>query len=87
MVVIIQIKSDSILFEITVDSRFKAVIFADIEKYSRKKDEKKILFSLGAVFIIAEIQYDSLMDLWKIQPKATDKDLKQTYEYLITIRK
>jgi hypothetical protein len=52
MVVIIQIKSDSILFEITVDSRFKAVIFADIEKYSRKKDEKEILFSLDAVLLL-----------------------------------
>ncbi|CAF3679796.1 unnamed protein product [Rotaria sp. Silwood1] len=82
-------KKRLILFEITVDSQLKSVIFADIETYSRMKDETNVLFSVGAVFIITQIHYDSLMNmnLWKIQMKATDDDWKQVDEYLITIGK
>ncbi|CAF3985511.1 unnamed protein product, partial [Rotaria sp. Silwood2] len=70
-----------------IDPQLKSVIFADTEKYSRMKDEKEVLFSVGAVFIITQIQYDALMNLWKIQMKATDDGWKQVDEYLITIRK
>ncbi|CAF1368465.1 unnamed protein product [Rotaria sordida] len=76
-----------ILFEITIDPQLKSVIFADIEKYSHMEDEQEVLFSLGAAFIITQIQYDSLMNLWRIQMTATDEGLTQVDEYLITIRK
>ncbi|CAF4910727.1 unnamed protein product [Rotaria sp. Silwood1] len=82
-------KKRLISFEITVDPQLKLVIFADTETYSRMKDETNVLFSVGAVFIITQIHYDSLMNmnLWKIQMKATDDDWKQVDEYLITIGK
>ncbi|CAF3947376.1 unnamed protein product [Rotaria sp. Silwood1] len=45
-------KKRLILFEIIVDPQLKSVIFADTEKYSRMKDETKVLFRVGAVFTI-----------------------------------
>ncbi|CAF1588943.1 unnamed protein product [Didymodactylos carnosus] len=65
----------------------ESVIFADIEKYSRMKDEKEVLFSVGIVFIITQVYYESLMNLWKVQITATNEESNQVNKYLKTIRK
>jgi tetratricopeptide (TPR) repeat protein len=77
----------SVLFEITADPQLESISFADIEKYSRMKNEKEILFNLGSVFIIIQVQYDSIRNLWQVQMKATDEGSKHVNEYLKIIRK
>ena len=71
-----------VLFEITADPRLKSVIFADIETSSHMQGEKEVLFSLGAVFIITQVKYDSSMRIWKVYMTATDERSKQASEYL-----
>ncbi|CAF0967163.1 unnamed protein product [Didymodactylos carnosus] len=73
----------TILFEIKVNpSQLKTVIFADIDQKSTMKGEKEVLFSLGAVFKIESVEYDTEMTLWKIQMVATDEGSKDVEEYL-----
>jgi tetratricopeptide (TPR) repeat protein len=75
-----------VMFEITVDPPLESVIFADIDTYSRMQEEKEVLFSLGAMFIITQVDYDSSMNIWKVYMKATDEGSKQASEYLKFIR-
>ncbi|CAF1284395.1 unnamed protein product [Rotaria sordida] len=77
----------AVLFEITVDSQLDSVIFADIHTYSRMPEEREVLFSLGAVFIITHVKYNSDINVWKIYLKATDEGSKQKSEYLKLIQK
>jgi tetratricopeptide (TPR) repeat protein len=71
----------TVLFEITADPRLESVVFADIEPHSRMQGEKEVLFSLGAIFIITQIIYDSSMNIWKVYMTATDEGSKQASEY------
>jgi tetratricopeptide (TPR) repeat protein len=72
----------SVLFEITVDPRLESITFADIEAYSHMQGENEVLFSLGAIFIITEVKYDSFMNILKIYMTATDEGSKQVSDYL-----
>ncbi|CAF0971181.1 unnamed protein product [Didymodactylos carnosus] len=76
-----------ILFEIKVDCRLKNVTFGDINKYSKMKCEQEVLFSLGAVFKIDEVQYDTNLQLFKIKMTATDDGSKGAEEYLNYVRR
>ncbi len=53
----------TVLFEITADPQLESTIFADIEAYSRMQGENEVLFSLGAIFIITQVKYDSSMNI------------------------
>lgn len=76
-----------VLFEITADPRLESVVFADIETYSRMQEEKEVLFSLGAAFIVTDVKYDLSMNAWKIYMTATDEGSQQVREYLNFIQK
>lgn len=77
----------TVLFEITADPQLESVIFADIETYSHMRGEQEVLFSLGAIFIITQVKYDSSINIWKIYLTATDEGSQQAREHLDFIQK
>lgn len=48
--------------------------------------EQEVLFSLGSVFKIDKIQFDSHLRLWKIEITATDDGSKSVEDYIHSIR-
>jgi len=64
-----------IIFEIIVNtSQFKNVSFVDIDQYQRKNGENEILFNIGSVFKIHNVEYDDFeWNAWKIQMEATNE--------------
>jgi hypothetical protein len=72
----------SVLFKIKADPRLETVVFADIDKYSRMRGEKEVLFSLGAVFKIDSVEYDDTHRLWQVTITATDEASANVQDYL-----
>ncbi|CAF0907703.1 unnamed protein product, partial [Didymodactylos carnosus] len=77
----------TVLFEIKVDCRLQTVVFADIEDYSQMKGENEVLFSLGTVFKIDNVRFDSELYCWKIQMTATDDGSVNIQDYINAKRK
>ncbi|CAF1483920.1 unnamed protein product [Rotaria sordida] len=73
-----------VLFEIEVNCQNMRIIFADIDKYSRLQGEQEVLFSLGTVFCIEAVEFESTLDLWKIKMVATD-ELSNTIEEALNL--
>lgn len=75
------------LFKITVDaSQLKNIIFVDIDKYMNQIYESEILFSIGSVFKIENVNYDSDLCAWVIKMKATDQETKSIKDRIDTMR-
>ncbi|CAF1642112.1 unnamed protein product, partial [Didymodactylos carnosus] len=55
---IAELFSVNTLFKITVNTKLKNIIYADISKHSMIYDEQKVLFDLGSVFQISDITYE-----------------------------
>ena len=67
-----------VIFEITVDgSRLQNTVFVDIDKYTEVMFEGDILFNIGSVFRIKEVNYSAEHAAWMIKMEATDEG---TYE-------
>ncbi|CAF1393953.1 unnamed protein product [Adineta steineri] len=67
-----------VIFQITVHtSQLKNIIFVDIDKYTGKIGENEVLFNIGSVFRIENVEYDNDMEVWKIEMNATDEDIYQ----------
>ncbi|CAF1378693.1 unnamed protein product [Adineta steineri] len=71
----------SVLFEIVVDtSKLKNTIFVDVLEYFSLLDEfnilaeseQEVLFNIGSVFKILNVEYDNSEQLWVIKMEATD---------------
>ncbi|CAF0894415.1 unnamed protein product [Didymodactylos carnosus] len=82
-----------IFIEIIIDPSVKSIIFADIDKYNGIDEggpdigEQEVLISLGAVFTIDLIEFDSEIDLWRIKLTATDEGTDELQEYMKTTEK
>ncbi|CAF1638069.1 unnamed protein product, partial [Didymodactylos carnosus] len=77
-----------VLFEITVDAaKLKNIIFVDIDQYTGILGEKEILFSIGSVFKIESVNYDTNLNLWNIKMKATDEGTYEVKQRIDTMRK
>ncbi|CAF1189331.1 unnamed protein product [Adineta ricciae] len=74
--------SKTVLFEIRVDPCLQTAVFANIDQFSFVEGEKEVLFSLGSVFKIDNIIYDSPFYSCKIQMTATDERSISIQEYL-----
>ncbi|CAF1360002.1 unnamed protein product [Didymodactylos carnosus] len=67
-----------VLFEITVDqTRFKNLVFVDIDEWRKRESENEILFTIGSVFKLKSIERDDQLNLWKICMSATDESMEQ----------
>ncbi|CAF1272174.1 unnamed protein product [Adineta steineri] len=69
-----------VLFEITVDaSNLRNTIFVDINEHlgfgpsNKFPGEEEVLFNIGSVFQIENINFDDNLNAWKIKMKATDE--------------
>ena len=63
-----------VMFEITVNtSHTKSVVFVDIDQYQQTDGESEVLFNIGSVFRIENIEYDLHLNVWKIHMEATDE--------------
>ncbi|UJR20632.1 hypothetical protein I4U23_023757 [Adineta vaga] len=71
----------SILFEIYVDSSIKPVSFKSIPNKNPIKCDNEVLFNLNILFKIHSINFDSTLNLWKVQLYATDEGLAKIDEY------
>ncbi|CAF3102904.1 unnamed protein product [Rotaria socialis] len=76
----------TVLFEIKANSSLEKIVFADVDKYSHIGGEQEVLFSLGSVFKIDTVQWDSHQQVWKIEMTATDDGSKNVEEYINSIR-
>lgn len=76
----------TLLFEIKIHSSLKKIIFADIDKYSQMTGEQEVLFSVGSVFKIDNIQLEPDLDLWKIHMTATDDGSNNVEDYISSMR-
>lgn len=70
------------LFEISADPAINGVIFADIEKYSKIKEEQEVLFGLNATFKIESVKMDSTLKVWKICLKTSFEGAARVDEYV-----
>jgi tetratricopeptide (TPR) repeat protein len=61
----------AVLFEITVDG--SSTIFVDIDQYKTTSNEEEVLFNIGSVFKVENIDYDCNRKIWIIKMKATDE--------------
>jgi tetratricopeptide (TPR) repeat protein len=78
-----------VLFEINIDKDSSSdVLWADISNQSAFPDEKEVLFDLGTIFEIVEINYDYEHYFWRIQmrPSTGIIYLKREYEDYICQR-
>ncbi|CAF0902157.1 unnamed protein product, partial [Didymodactylos carnosus] len=66
----------SVLFEIRASTKLKKVVFADIAAIGAFDYEKEVLFSIGAVFLIDEVFYDTRDKIYKVHMTATDDGSK-----------
>ena len=77
----------TILFEIQVARLLRTVVFADIDEYSQMEGEQEVLFNLGSVFKINDVNYDPKFSCWKIQMTATDEGSGHVQDYQNAKRK
>jgi tetratricopeptide (TPR) repeat protein len=73
---------ESVLFEIQVDPSLETVIFADVAGRGRMEGEEEVLFNLNSLFKIHSVNFDSTLNLWKVQLNATDEGAEKVEEYL-----
>ncbi|CAF1352734.1 unnamed protein product [Rotaria sp. Silwood1] len=76
-----------VLFQIEIPSdKIQNTIFVDVEQYLNGTDEKEILFNIGSVFIIENVERDEQRNFWRIQMSATDQgtfEIKQRIDFII----
>ncbi|UJR19067.1 hypothetical protein I4U23_022198 [Adineta vaga] len=79
----------SVLFQIecNVEVLQDAVVFADIERFSKYPEEKEVLFDLGATFEIISMNKDESTHYWLVHLKATDIGEKISQEYIQSNRR
>jgi tetratricopeptide (TPR) repeat protein len=78
----IMIGFESVLFEIQANPSLKTVIFADVTTHRQIEGEERILFNLNSLFKIHSVNFDSMLNLWKVQLSATDEGKEKVEEYL-----
>lgn len=71
-----------VLFEIQVDTSVESIVFAVIEGDSNFIDEKELLFSVNAVFIIKSIDFDDQFQIWKVIMSASDDGARYVNQFL-----
>ncbi|CAF0975180.1 unnamed protein product [Rotaria sp. Silwood1] len=77
-----------VIFEIVLDaSRLKTTVFVDIEQYAKQSSESEVLFNIGSVFRIQNVDYDFELNVWKIQMEATDEGTHDIRHRIDIIRK
>ncbi|CAF3268740.1 unnamed protein product [Rotaria sp. Silwood2] len=77
-----------VMFEINVNaSQLKSVIFVDIDQYQGRNEEHEILFNIGSVFKIQNVEFDFELNIWKIQMEATDECIDEIERRIDTMRK
>ena len=72
----------TVLFEIKADRRLENVVFANIDNYSQVEGEQEVLFGLGSVFKIDDVNFDSKLCCCKIRMTATDEGSANIQDYL-----
>ncbi|CAF2915049.1 unnamed protein product [Rotaria sp. Silwood2] len=75
-----------ILFEIDVSMVMvdSPVIFADVSHVSQFPEENEILFDIGTVFQIDNVNYDDTSDLWTIRLTTPTRQAYESIETLLT---
>ncbi|CAF1433687.1 unnamed protein product [Adineta steineri] len=77
-----------ILFKIIVEqSIVDKIIFVDIDKYVGHVGECEILFSIGSIFQIENVDFNNELNVWQIDIKAIDQNTSKVKESIETIRK
>ena len=71
----------SVLFEIIADPSLKSAVFCDIGDESNMEDKKEVLFSLSSLFQITSINFDSKVDIWRVQLNTIDESAEKLEKY------
>jgi tetratricopeptide (TPR) repeat protein len=75
-------KFQLVFFEIKADPTIKTVSFADMKRTNGKEGEEKVLFNLNSLFKIQSVNFDSTIDVWKVQLNTTNECSEKVEEYL-----
>ena len=70
------------IFEIRANPSMSAAVFADIDKYSRMKDEQEVLFGLNATFKIDCVKMDNTLKMWKVYLSTTAEGTSRIEQYM-----
>lgn len=63
-----------VIFQINVDApRLKNTTFVDVDKHTGRDYENEVLFSIGSIFKVNSVEYDSNLSAWKVEMTATDQ--------------
>ena len=76
----------AVLFEIEVNPSMRTVVFADVGKKSRMKDEEEVLFTLNTLFKIESVTFDSVRKIWTVKLMGTDEGIEKVREYIVSIK-
>jgi tetratricopeptide (TPR) repeat protein len=75
-----------VLFEIDADSHLRlSKPFADISKFSKYNNEQEILFMIGCVFRLIDVQQNANDEIWIVRMKLCgddEHDMKKLFEHM-----
>ncbi|CAF1318991.1 unnamed protein product [Didymodactylos carnosus] len=79
----------AVLFDIYIENtkRYDTKPFADVTNVSYFKDEDEILFDLGTVFRIIDIEYDLHEKIWNIKLKLIGKNDNKLRNVYVSIKR
>ena len=73
----------SILFEITANSvTLNYATFANINSSSEMPDEHEVLFNVGTVFEVDTVEFDTVLNVWRVTMSVSDEGMKSVHEYI-----
>ncbi|CAF3787734.1 unnamed protein product [Rotaria socialis] len=70
------------IFEINADPNVTAVVFADIDKYSKMQGEQEVLFGLNSTFKIDHVKMEKKLNVWKIGLSTTAEGSTRIEQYM-----
>ncbi|CAF1685015.1 unnamed protein product, partial [Adineta ricciae] len=78
----------AILFKILLEKTvLDKIIFVDIDQYVGYHGESEVLFTIGSIFQIENVEFNNELNVWQIEIKAIDQNVSKVKESIETIRK
>ena len=63
----------AVIFELVLPSDLQSIVFADISYLSKMIDEQEVLFDLGTTFVIYDVIYDDIEEIWNVRLTGSNK--------------
>ena len=73
-----------VLFEITLPAdKLQNTIFVDVDQQLKQEGESEILFDIGTIFKIEQVERDESDQFWRVKMQATDEGTREIKEQIL----